>query len=244
MTWWIQSGNRFHAGWPHKTDETFPELREKVIDWPDDWAYRKYELGWLRDDGQPGFNTNTGRWSCTTPCSRPGDSIRCRTTKSRLRAPSPRRSWSEEYPYVLTTGARTWEYFHSESRHAAASARVASRSAGRPASRHGRQDRRHRRRLDLGREHARQVQAARALQRVAELDTVRAEHGWWFPEQEGAEPNLFGVFDSNINNLTVQGVTGPTLYGAPYANQICKIYPVTKENDCSPSEIVTREGGF
>ena len=51
MTWWIQSGNRFHAGWPHKTDETFPELREKVIDWPDDWAYRKYELGWLRDDG-------------------------------------------------------------------------------------------------------------------------------------------------------------------------------------------------
>jgi hypothetical protein len=73
---------------------------------------------------------------------------------------------------------------------------------------------------------------------------VRAEHGWWFPEQVPAEPNLFGVFDSNINNLTQQGVTGPTLYGAPYKSQICKIYKVTEQNDCSPTEIVTRQGGF
>jgi anaerobic selenocysteine-containing dehydrogenase len=74
---------------------------------------------------------------------------------------------------------------------------------------------------------------------------VRAEHGWWFPELEGAEPTLFGTFDSNINNLTQQGVTGPTLYGAPYKNQICKLYKVTPENDkISPTEIVTRMGGF
>ena len=95
MTWWIQSGNRFHAGWPHKTDETFPELREKVIDWPDDWAYRKYEASaGCATTGSPASTRTRAAASCTTPCSRPGDSIRCRTTKSRLRAPSPRRSCS------------------------------------------------------------------------------------------------------------------------------------------------------
>jgi thiosulfate reductase/polysulfide reductase chain A len=25
-----------------------------------------------------------------------------------------------------------------------------------------------------------------------------ADHGWWFPEREGAEPELFGVFESNV----------------------------------------------
>jgi hypothetical protein len=32
--------------------------------------------------------------------------------------------------------------------------------------------------------------------------TVHAEHGWWFPETEPSSPNLFGVFESNVNNCT------------------------------------------
>ena len=128
----------------------------------------------------------------------------------------------EEYPYVLTTGARTWEYFHSEERMV-------------PRLRESHPDPL----VDLHPDTAAKIgvtegdwiwvenMRGKCKQRVRfnaslKLDTVRAEHGWWFPEQEGAEPNLFGVFDSNINNLTVQGVTGPTLYGAPYANQICR----------------------
>ena len=244
MTWWIQSGNRFHAGWPHKTDETFPELREKVIDWPDDWAYRKYELGWLRDDGQPGFNTNTGRCELYNTLFEAWGFDPLPYYEEPPESPVSTPELFEEYPYVLTTGARTWEYFHSEERMV-------------PRLRESHPDPL----VDLHPDTAAKIgvtegdwiwvenMRGKCKQRVRfnaslKLDTVRAEHGWWFPEQEGAEPNLFGVFDSNINNLTVQGVTGPTLYGAPYANQICKIYPVTKENDCSPSEIVTREGGF
>ena len=44
----------------------------------------------------------------------------------------------------------------------------------------------------------------------------RARHGWWFPEEEAAEPHLYGVFNCNANNLTTMGVYGPTHYGAPY----------------------------
>ena len=72
-----------------------------------------------------------------------------------------------------------------------------------------------------------------------------AEHGWWFPETEGAEPNLYGVFDSNINNLTSMMVVGETGYGAPYKGLLCKIYPCTEENSkVMPSEQVTRLGGW
>ena len=77
------------------------------------------------------------------------------------------------------------------------------------------------------------------------LSVVRAEHGWWFPETEGAEPNLYGVFDSNINNLTPQCENGDTGFGAPYANQLCRVYPCTEENSrVLPGEQVTRRGGY
>ncbi len=242
MTWWIQSGNRFHAGWPHKTDETFPELREKVIDWPDDWAYRKHERGWLRDDGQPGFNTNTGKCELYNTLFEAWGFDPLPYFEEPPESPVSTPELFKEYPYVLTTGARTWEYFHSEERQV-------------PRLRESHPDPL----VDLNPETAEKLgvtagdwiwienMRGKGKQRVRlnaslKTDTVRAEHGWWFPETEGAEPNLFGVFDSNINNLTVQGVTGPTLYGAPYANQICKIYPVTKENDESISEKVALHG--
>ena len=64
----------------------------------------------------------------------------------------------------------------------------------------------------------------------------RAEHGWWYPENEGEEPNLFNVFDSNPNNLIPQYQYGPTAYGAPYKTQLCKVYKVTPENDCNLTE--------
>ena len=274
MTWWIQSGNRFHAGWPHilagrlgdtASSSSFLDLTgsaschrfdplpyydwdltrtEKVIDWPDDWAYRKHELGWLRDDGQPGFNTNTGKCELFNTLFDAWGFDPLPYYEEPPESPISTPELFAEYPYVLTTGARTWEYFHSEER------QVARLRESHPDPL-----------TDLHPDTAAKIgvcegdwiwvenMRGKCKQRVrfnASLkpDTVRSEHGWWFPETDGAEPNLFGVFDSNINNLTVQGVTGPTLYGAPYANQICKIYPVTKENDCSPSEIVTRKGGF
>ena len=46
--------------------------------------------------------------------------------------------------------------------------------------------------------------------RLALSDTVDprmadADDGWWFPEQKEAEPNLFGVFESNANLLCPDG---------------------------------------
>ena len=60
---------------------------------------------------------------------------------------------------------------------------------------------------------------------------VHVEHGWWFPEEPGALPHLYGAFRSNANTLTPNadpfldpGFGGYTLRG--FAG---KIYRVTDE---------------
>ena len=60
---------------------------------------------------------------------------------------------------------------------------------------------------------------------------LQAEHGWWFPERkDAAEENveneqegLFGVLESNINNLVPfdAGVSG---FGSNYKTSICRLY--------------------
>jgi Anaerobic dehydrogenases, typically selenocysteine-containing len=245
MDWWIQSGNRFHAGWPAKSEQTFDDLKKKVIDWPDDWAYRKYEKGLLRDDGEPGFNSNTGKCELFLTLFEAWGFDPLPYYEEPPESPVSTPELFAKYPLILTTGQRTWEYFHSEQRQV-------------PILRESHPDPL----IDMNPVTAKELGLAEGAWAWVENmrgkcklkvnynvslhpKVVRGEHGWWFPEKDGAEPVLFGVFDSNINNLTQQGVTGPTLYGAPYKNQICKIYPVTPENDkVTPTEIVTRLGGF
>ena len=48
-------------------------------------------------------------------------------------------------------------------------------------------------------------------------------HGWWFPEQDGEAPNLYGVWKANANNLIPHESVSVTGYGAPYKNGICSI---------------------
>ncbi len=63
-------------------------------------------------------------------------------------------------------------------------------------------------------------------------EMVMAAHGWWFPEEDGAEPSLFGVWKSNINQLIPMGCQGKDGLGAPLKNLLCKVYKTNgKEAD-------------
>ena len=76
---------------------------------------------------------------------------------------------------------------------------------------------------------------------------ISTEHGWWFPEQEAAEPSLFGVFDCNPNNLIPMCENGPSGYGAPIKCGMAKVYPCTPENaapEAQPTYQVTRTNGY
>jgi len=52
-----------------------------------------------------------------------------------------------------------------------------------------------------------------------------ADHGWWFPERKEAEPELFGVFESNANTLCPDGSNfcSPEIGGWPHTGLLCRV---------------------
>jgi anaerobic selenocysteine-containing dehydrogenase len=130
----------------------------------------------------------------------------------------------EEYPYVLTTGARTWSSFHSEHRqiprlraiHPNPTIEINPKTC-----------------VALGISDGDWVWVenikGRAKRRVKatpiwEERIVSCDHGWWLPEAE--RENLFDVFDVAINNLVPWGQQGKSGFGANYKTTLVKIYKV------------------
>ncbi|MDR1015841.1 MAG: molybdopterin-dependent oxidoreductase, partial [Coriobacteriales bacterium] len=223
---------------------SLPEMQEKVYLYPE-FNYRKHEKGLLRPDGQPGFNTPSGRVELYNTIFMLWGYDPLPYFEEPSCSPYSAPELYKEYPFVLTTGARSYEFFHSEHRQLETMREFhpwplfemhpdAADALG----------------LADGDWCWIENQRGRCRQRLKANPTldarvVRAEHGWWFPELEGAEPVLFGVFDSNINNLTPQCENGPTGFGAPYKNQLCTVYRCTPENSGDmPGTVVTRQGGF
>ena len=49
-------------------------------------------------------------------------------------------------------------------------------------------------------------------------------HGWWYPEHEGAEPSLRGVWESSTNQLLPMGYQGKDGLGTHAKCTLCKVY--------------------
>lgn len=221
----------------------YKELNEEVWSY-EDFEYFRYEKGLLRPDGEPGFNTPTGKVELKISLFEEWGLDPLPWYQEPPESPYSTPELYKQYPLVMTTGHRSWEFFHSEHRqlklnrefHPDPLIKIHPETAAKYGVQEGDW---------VWVENYR----GRFKQKVqyAELDlrVINAEHGWWFPEKEGAEPSLFGVFDSNSNNLTTMCQNGPTGYGAPYKNQLVKIYKVTEENSrIMPTEQVTKLGGF
>ena len=60
---------------------------------------------------------------------------------------------------------------------------------------------------------------------------VVASHAWWFPEQEGSEPHLYGLWDSDVNKLIPNRLCSPLGFGSIHDNMCCTIYPCKGQGD-------------
>ena len=208
-------------------DITWDELQEKTLVYPK-FKYRKYETGDMRFDHQPGFNTTTGRIElyCTMYDSAGIDPLP--SFKEPTCSPISHPEEAAEYPFVLTTGRRSWEFFHSEHRqlksmrefHPWPLCEINDQDAAALGIKDGDW-------VYLENQFGKCKQ--KAMVTPGQLKgVIMAEHGWWFPERSGKlADGLFGAFDSNINCLTVQNDMATAGYGSSYKTQVCKVYKVT-----------------
>jgi anaerobic selenocysteine-containing dehydrogenase len=211
----------------------------------DSWnaTYRKYEKGLLRKDGQVGFATSSGRFEFIPALYEAWGMDPHPYFVEPYQSPVATPDIYERYPLILVTGARSFEFFHSENRQLPTMREFHPwpilELNPKTAEHYGIHDNDW---VWVENDQGRFRQVAKITPTIKD-GVIHAEHGWWFPEQEGAEPKLFGAFDSNPNNVIPADVQGPYGIAAPIKNMLVTIYPV-KNGDIDPSEQVCAHGGF
>ncbi len=222
---------------------TFEDIREEVVHQKTETlSYRKYESGKLRPDGAPGFNTVTGRielWS--TMFNQFGEDPLPYYEEPQL-SPVSTPELLDEYPLVLTTGARTYCYFHSEGKQIPYLREMNPDPLvevnPKDALKYGIADGQW---VKVSNPFGSCVMKAKVTQTVYE-GLAAAQHGFWFPEADGEEPVLFDYLRSNINNLMPHFYVGKLGFGAPYKCLLCKVEPIVENYDTDMDAIWQRYG--
>jgi thiosulfate reductase/polysulfide reductase chain A len=133
---------------------------------------------------------------------------------------------AKEYPYILITGGKIRAYYHSEFRQIVS----ARRKHPDPL-------------VQINPDTAQEFGIIEgdwvtietplgSVKQRAKVDpgidprVIHAEHGWWFPEDPGPEPSLYGVWKSNINAVIDDDPDkcDPACGSWPYRAMLCKIY--------------------
>ena len=224
---------------------SFQELSEKGGYAYDDWnhTYEKYAKGLLRDDGNPGFATPSGRielapytyrvWGLT-PHAVPHRTSRRSGDHAREDGEVPahpvvRRAFLRVLPLGAPPDAHDARVPPLAARHGEPCRRRTLWRGGRP--------------VGVDRERpwplppSMQGDPAGGSRRRARRARLVV------PRAGGQRAELFGTFDSNPNNCTRAFETGEGGIGSAIKSMICRIYPC-REGDVLPGVQVCERGGF
>lgn len=192
--------------------------------WHVDYEYKKYESGGLRADGKPGFMTPTGRVELYSTMLEAWGDEPLPYYKEPPTSPVATPEYAKEYPLVLSTGARTWSYFHSEQRHVPLLREVEPwplvEINPQDAETCGINDGDW---VWLENDNGRCKMKA-SIEPGQKQGALASQHGWWYPEREPSAPSLYGVYEVNVNNLVPYKTIGKLGWGAPFKCLMCKIY--------------------
>lgn len=190
--------------------------------------YRRHERGLLRPDGKPGFATSTGKIEvyCETYQDWGLDPLPFYTEPPQSAVSTP--ELFKKYPLVMITGSRSQLYFHSEHRMIPwlrermpdPTVEIHPDTAKRFGIGDGEWIYLEN---DMGR-----VKRKAALTRKVKPQHVHTMHGWWLPERDGKAPDLYGVWDYQINKL----IPGPQssksgFGGGQYRTTLCTLRKIT-----------------
>ncbi|OGP62723.1 MAG: dimethylsulfide dehydrogenase [Deltaproteobacteria bacterium RBG_13_49_15] len=214
---------------------TFKELQKKGWAYPPEGSsscpYRRYEKGLLRPDKTPGFRTPSGLFELYSVLREEWNLEPMPHHEEPPFTPVSRPDLAKTYPLILSTGRRSPAFFHSEHRNipwlrtldpdpvveihpkTAATYRIGNGEWVWVENWMGR------------------AKLRAKVTPVVPVWMVMAAHGWWFPEKEPGEPFLFGMWESNINQLIPMNHQGKDGMGAPIKHSMCNIYKVGREED-------------
>ena len=215
--------NNFHV---FRSWLPWDQLRDNVVTMSNE-PYYKYKEGKLRPDGQVGFPTQTGRVELYYYMyEKFGEDPLPYYEPAAYGPTTMPETMKNDYPFVLTTGARVQNYFHSEHKQVPSLRQITPWPE-----------------VDVNEEDAKRLgieegdwveisspygavrQKARVLATI-KPGVVHCMHGFWYPEEEGSEPNLYGNWKSNINMLMPNSVNAKTGFGNTFKSMICNIKKV------------------
>jgi anaerobic selenocysteine-containing dehydrogenase len=212
---------------------TFDELQKKGWSIPSgdipSAPYHRFEKGLLREDKQPGFNTQSGKVEIYSTLREDWGLEPIPHYEEPPLTPVSRPDLAEKYPLILSTGRRSPVFFNSEHRN-------------QPWLREIDPDPTVEIHPDTAKEHGisngdwvwienwmGRVKNKAKVSPIVPRWMVMSAHGWWFPEREGKEEELYGLWESNINQVMPMGVYGKDGLGTPTKQLMCKIYRVGAE---------------
>lgn len=193
---------------------TFQDLRKKAFIYPPH-TYRKYE--------KHGFKTPSGKIELYCKALERMGYDPLPTYKEPPESPLQTPELTAQFPYVLTTGSRRIEFFHSEHRQIQS---LRKRRADPQVEIH----------QDTAAKHGINngdwviVSSPRGSIRLKALLTedihpkvINVDHGWWFPEKTGPD---YGFLESNANVLTSNAPPYDPAFGAyQLRGLLCRIEP-------------------
>ncbi|MCF8075361.1 MAG: molybdopterin-dependent oxidoreductase [Desulfotignum sp.] len=207
---------------------TYKDLQEKTWIMPPDGhpskPYSRHEKGLLRPDGKPGFRTPSGKVELYSSWLEKWELAPMPYHEEPPYSPVSTPDLFKKYPLILCTGRRMGPFFHSEHRqipwlreqqkepvleiHPDTAEKLGINNGEKVCVENW-----------LGK-----ITVTALTTPIIHPDVVMAEHGWWFPEKEGAEPSLFGVWDVNVNQLIPMSNEGKGGLGAPIKSMLCRVY--------------------
>jgi anaerobic selenocysteine-containing dehydrogenase len=189
-------------------------------------TYRKYETDFFRKGG--GFATPSGKVEIYSTEWKNLGYDPLPSFREPPESPYSRPDLAKKYPLVLTTGGRISVFFHSEFQqieklrkmHPFPLFQIHPDTATELGIHEG----------DwcwIETPRGKIKQKAKLFNGI-DPRVIHAEHDWWYPDRPGAEPDLYGIWESSINVLTPNepphldpGYGGTTLRGL-----LCRVYSV------------------
>ncbi len=206
-----------------KSNMTWREIRDLNWSYPGQ-KYRRYETGGLRKDGQPGFNTKTGRIELYSSMAESIGDNALPYYDEPYYGPYTTPELYKEYPVITMTGSRNIQFFHSEHRDVKKLREIQPEPL-----------------VEINDEWAKdqgivngdwlwvenkigRIKHKAKCTPILKYGMANVNSGWWFPEIDPNEDPMYGCWDTNPNLLSELGQQGPTGFGADVKALLCKIY--------------------